>query len=55
MCSAIQPCLRARYEPMRKRETFLAQQNIAAVTGADRNNRVVLRKMADETPRRIDI
>ena len=31
-----------------QRETFLAQQHVAAVTGADRNDRVVLREMADE-------
>ena len=29
-------------------ETLLAQQNVAAITGADRNDRVVLRKMTDE-------
>ncbi len=29
-------------------ETFFTQQNVAAVTGADRNNRVVLWKMTDE-------
>ena len=38
-----------------QRETFLAQQNIAAVTGADRDDRVVLRKMTDEPPIRIHI
>ncbi len=31
-----------------EREAFLAQQNVSAVTGADRNDRVVLRKMADQ-------
>ena len=44
-----QPALLAREigaDP--ERETFLAEQNIAAVTGADRDDRVVLRKMADE-------
>ncbi len=38
-----------------QRETFFAQQHIAAVTGADRDDRVVLRKMADEAAIRIDI
>ena len=38
-----------------QRETFFAQQDVAAVTGADRDNRVVLRKMTDEAPLRIDI
>ena len=36
-------------------ETFLAQQNVAAVAGADRDDRVVLREMADEAALRIDI
>ncbi len=36
-------------------ETFFAEQNVAAITGADRNDRVVLWKMADEPPGRIDI
>ena len=31
-----------------EREAFLAEQNISAVTGADRDDGVVLRKMADE-------
>ena len=30
-----------------ERETFLAKQHVAAVTGADRDDRVVLREMAD--------
>ena len=38
-----------------QRETFFAEQNISAVAGANRDDRVVLWKMADETPRRIDI
>ena len=36
-------------------ETFLAEQNVAPVARADRNNRVVLWKMTDEPPIRIDI
>ncbi len=40
---------------MRKRETFLAQQDIAAVTGADRDDRVVLREMADPAAIGIDV
>ena len=38
-----------------ERETFFAQQNIAAVTRANGNDRVVLRKMTDEAPLRINI
>src|SRR6266404_5344798 len=38
-----------------KRETFFREQNIAAVTGTDRDDRIVLREMADEAPRRIDV
>ena len=30
-----------------ERETFLAQEDVAAVTGADRDDGVVLREMAD--------
>jgi len=36
-------------------ETFFAEQNVPAVTGADGDNGVILRKMADEPPGRIDI
>src|SRR5437773_10303416 len=36
-------------------EALLTQQNVPAISRADRNNRVVLWKMADETPLRIDI
>src|SRR5205814_7813392 len=36
-------------------ETFFTQQNVAAITRADRNNRVVLWKMADEAPLRVHI
>ena len=36
-------------------ETFFAKQNVAAVTGADRDDRVVLRKMANEAALGIDI
>src|SRR3989442_3957888 len=38
-----------------EREAFFAQQNIAAVTRANGNDRVVLRKMTDEAPLRINI
>src|SRR5262249_17108441 len=38
-----------------QRKTLLAQQNVAAVTGADRDNCVVLWKMTDEPPLGIDI
>ena len=40
---------------MRSARHFLLEQHIAAVTGADRNDRVVLRKMADEPALRIHI
>ena len=40
---------------MRKRETFLREQNISAVTGADRDDGVVLREMADEPAFGIDV
>ena len=33
-------------------EAFLAQQHVAAVIGADRNDRIVLGKMRDATPLR---
>ena len=55
MCSAIQPCVSRQIRTDAQGETFFAQQNVAAVTGADRDDRVVLRKMADEPPLRIDI
>ena len=38
-----------------ERETLLTQQNVSAVTGAHRNDGIVLRKMADEAARGIDI
>ena len=38
-----------------QREAFLAQQRVAAVTAADRPDRVVLRKMTDEAALRIEI
>ena len=38
-----------------QRETFLAQQHVAAVTRTDRNDRVVLREMADQAALRIHI
>src|SRR6058998_184614 len=36
-------------------KTFLAQQNVTAVTGTDGNDRVVLWKMTDESALRIDV
>ena len=36
-------------------ETFLAQQHVAAVAAADGQNLVVLREMADESPRRVQV
>ncbi len=38
-----------------QRETFLAEQRVAAVTAADRDNRVVLRKVANQAPLGIQI
>ena len=55
MCSAIQPCLRAEIGADAQREALFPEQHIAAVAGADRDDRVVLRKMADEAALRIDI
>ena len=40
---------------MRSARHFLLKQDVAAVTGANRDDRVVLRKMTDEAPLRIDI
>ena len=55
MCSASQPCCAGEIGTDAQRETFLAQQNISAVTGADRDDGVVLREMTDETALRIHI
>ena len=38
-----------------QRQTFLAEQNVSAVTGADRDDRVVLREVADKPAFRVDI
>ena len=55
MCSAIQPSMRPRYDPSRKRQALLPQQHVAAVVGADRDDRVVLREMGDEAALGINV
>ena len=55
MCSAIQPCLAREIGADPQSETFLAEENVAAVARADRNDRVVLWEMADEPAFRIEI
>ena len=40
---------------MRRARHFFAEQDVAAVTGADGDDRVVLRKMADEAALRVDV
>ena len=55
MCSASHPSLRPSQLAILQRETFLAEQRVAAVAAADRPDRVVLREMADEAPLGIEI
>jgi hypothetical protein len=50
MCSASQPCVFGEIEAHAQSEAFLAQQDVAAVTGADRDDGVVLREMTDPAP-----
>ena len=55
MCSAIQPSMRAEVGAEAQREAFFPEQHVAAVIGADRDDRVVLRKMGDEAALGIDV
>ena len=38
-----------------QRQAFFRKQDVSAVTGANRDDRVILRKMTNEAPLRIDI
>ena len=55
MCSASQPSSRPSTLAILQRETFLAEQRIAAVAAADRDDRVVLREMANQAPLGIQV